>query len=108
MQFNPTFISNIHDIYGETGDAWLKDLPHYIKQLSTLWDFHLINSMENLSYNFVGLVRRNATGKTAILKMTPQGGSLISEMKWLNCIERGVPELYMFDEELNAYLNGSS
>ncbi|MBM3632959.1 MAG: streptomycin resistance protein [Alphaproteobacteria bacterium] len=104
MEFNPKFISNIQDIYGEDGDAWLKNLPHYIKQLSSLWDFHLISPMENLSYNFVGTVRMNATSQTAILKMAPKGGSLIPEMRWLNCLKKGIPELYKFDEDLNAFL----
>src|ERR1700730_733635 len=103
MQLNANFISNVHDIFGEAGDAWLRDLPNQITQLSKLWDFHFLNPVPNLSYNFVSLVKLNATGKTAILKMSPEGGNLIPEMRWLNCIEKGVPEIYAFDEKLNAY-----
>lgn len=104
MQLKQSFISNIHDIYGPTGDTWLKELPQHLKELSDLWDFAFLNPMANLSYNFVGLVRMNATAKTAILKMAPKGGSLIPEMRWLNCIDKGVPQLYRHDENLTAYL----
>lgn len=104
MKLNPVFISNVHDIYGEVGDIWLEDLPHQINQLSTLWAFHLLNPMPNLSYNFVGLVKMKITSKTAVLKMAPKGGNLASEMQWLKCIEKGAPEIYALDENFNAYL----
>jgi streptomycin 6-kinase len=105
MQLNPKFISNVHDIYGEVGKIWLKDLPHFIKRLSSLWDFQFINPMENLSCNFVGLVSINATAKTAILKVAPEGsGHITPEIKWLKCIKEGVPAIYRADETFNAYL----
>ena len=104
MQLNPTFISNVHDIYGESGGSWLKDLPMHLKQLSTLWNFRFLGPMHTLSYNFVGIVKMNSTGKTAIIKMAPKGGSVINEMRWLNCIDKGVPKIYAFDESLNAFL----
>ncbi len=75
MQFNPTFISHIHDLYGEPGEAWLQKLPNLLSQLSTLWNFHFLNPMPNLSYNFVGLVKMNETAQTAVLKIAPDKGS---------------------------------
>jgi streptomycin 6-kinase len=104
MQFSQPFVSNVHDIYGEVGDAWLKDLPHRIRHLETIWDFRFLKPMANLSYNFVCLVEMNAKQKRAILKMAPETGTLIPEMRWLKCIEKGVPEMYAFDQSLNAYL----
>lgn len=104
MYLNPTFVSNIHDLYGEGGKIWLTDISSIINNLSTVWDFEFLKPMTDLSYNFVGLVKINATNKTAILKLSPTGGNLVSEMRWLNCIEKGAPEIYAFDEKLNAYL----
>lgn len=104
MQLNSTFISNVHDIYGETGDAWLRDLPNRIQHLSTLWNFRLVNPMPDLSYHFVGLVEMNSTAQTAVIKMAPETGSLVAEMRWLNCIDKGVPGIHASDEVLNAYL----
>jgi streptomycin 6-kinase len=104
MHLKQSFTSNVHDIFGETGEAWLKELPQHLEDLADLWGFVFLQPMPNLSYNFVALVRMNATAKTAILKMAPKGGSLIPEMRWLQCIDKGVPELYRHDESLNAYL----
>lgn len=104
MHLNPTFLSNVHDIYGQIGDAWMKDIDQRIEYMATLWEFRFLKPMPHLSYNFVGLVEMKTSSKRAILKMAPETGSLISEMKWLQCIEKGVPEIYKFDESLNAYL----
>lgn len=104
MQLNPYFISNIREIYGETGITWLKDLPNQLKQFSILWNFRLLDPLPDLSYNFVGRVKMTATGEAAVIKVGPPGGSLVNEIHWLNCIEKGVPKIYAFDEVRNAYL----
>ncbi|MDF3034612.1 MAG: strB [Alphaproteobacteria bacterium] len=105
VPLNSSFVSNIHDLYGKGGDAWLKNLPDTLNQLSTLWQFSFLNPIPDLSYNFVGLVKMKATGKAAILKMAPKGmESLVTEMRWLKHIGKGVPEIYEFDEMHNAYL----
>src|SRR5262245_11736875 len=104
MHLNPVFISNIQDIYKQEGKTWLKDLSVNINILSKSWDFRFLKPMPGLSYNFVGVVYFNQTGKLAVLKMAPKGGNLITEMRWLKCVEGGVPKIYSFDETLNAFL----
>ena len=104
LDLSSNFISNIHDIYGPAGKAWLKNLSDSINHLSKLWDFQFLNSMPILSYNYVGLVKMKRTGETAILKISPPGGNLQPEVKWLKCVEKGAPEIYQYDEDLNAYL----
>jgi len=104
MHLNPSFISNVRDIHGEGGETWLKDLPFQINHLSQKWDFGFLKPMPTLSYHFVGLIHLNSTGKTAILKISPEEGSLAREIKWLNLIHHGAPKVYHHDEKMTAFL----
>lgn len=104
MHLNPTFLSNIHTIYGNAGESWLKDLPHLIQDLAIKWHFRFRKPMDDLSYNFVGLVEMKDTSQTAIVKIAPERGALNREIKWLKCMENGVPRVYETDESLTAYL----
>jgi len=104
MQFNPTFISNIRDVYGEAGRLWLQELPSRLKYLSSLWNFRLLSPMASLTYHYVGLVEMNSTKETAVLKMAPVGANIASEVKWLRCMGGAAPKLYAFDKGANAFL----
>lgn len=104
MQFNPTFTSNIRDLYGEAGGLWLQELPARLKYLSSLWKFRLLSSMPSLTYHYVGLVEMNSTKERVVLKMAPAGANIASEVKWLRCREGVAPKVYAFDEEANAFL----
>jgi hypothetical protein len=104
VNISPALKSNILDLYRAVGEVWLENLDEQILHLSSLWNFQFIKPMEVLSYHFVGVVKMNATGKTAVLKMAPPGSNLVTEMRWLSCIEKGVPQIYALDEKLNAYL----
>ena len=104
MSLNPTFTSNIRDLYGETGEAWLKDLPLLLAQLADKWNFRFLDVMADLTYNFVGLVEMIPTGKTAILKIGPQRQNIATEVRWLKCFDAGVPKVYWHDEEHDAFL----
>lgn len=104
LNLNASFISNIHDVYGLEGDSWLKELPQLIEELSNNWDCQFLHPLSNLSYSFVGLVKMRANSKSAIIKIVPANGNIISEMKWLSCMEKGVPQIYFSDEKRNAFL----
>lgn len=104
MHLNPTFIANIQDLYGETGEAWLKDLPSLLTQLGSKWNFRFIDVMPNLTYNFVGLVEMISTGENAILKMGPTAKNIETEVRWLGCFDAGVPQIYWHDENHDAFL----
>jgi streptomycin 6-kinase len=104
MELSQTFVSNIHAIYGEAGQIWLKQLPAHLADLSQLWNFRFIQPVSNLTYSFVGLVELNDNRETAIIKTAPNGYRLIPEVHWLQCIKNGVPKVYAADEQKNAFL----
>lgn len=104
MQLSSIFISNIQDIYGETGKSWIKDLPSHLSRLCKKYDLRFLNPMSELTYHFVGLVEIIATGETAIIKMAPTNQNVATEAKWLQCFNKGVPKVYWFDQEQHAFL----
>ncbi len=104
MHLNPTFVSNIRDLYGEIGEAWLKDLPSLLTHLGSKWNFRFLDMLQDLTYNFVGLVEMMPTGETAILKMGPGSKNIETEVRWLGCFNQGVPKVYWHDEIHNAFL----
>jgi streptomycin 6-kinase len=104
MHLNPTFISNIRDLYGETGEAWLNDLPSLLTQLGSKWNLRFLNVMPDLTYNFVGLVEVIPTGETATLKIGPTSKNIETEVQWLRCFNQGVPKIYWHDEDYYAFL----
>lgn len=104
MHLNPTFIVNIRDLYGETGEGWIKDLPTLLSLLGSKWNFRFLNVMPDLTYNFVALVEMLPTGEIAILKMGPKDKNIGTEVRWLGCFDAGVPKIYWHDENHDAFL----
>lgn len=104
MHLNPTFVSNIRDLYGETGGAWLKDLSSLLARLGEKWNFRFLTVMPHLTYNFVGLAEMMETAETAVLKMAPGGKNIETEVQWLGCFSQAVPKVYWHDETHHAFL----
>lgn len=104
MQLDPIFISNINDIYGEKGKAWLKALPELSQQLCEKRGLRFVKPMPGLTYNFLGLVENVQSGETAILKIAPTGQNLAIEAKWLQSFKQGVAKVYWYDEPHCAFL----
>lgn len=104
MHLNPVFVSNIRDLYGETGVVWIKELPSLLTQLGSKWNFRFLDVMPDLTYNFVCLVEMIPTGETAILKMGPTPKNIETEVRWLKCFNKGVPKIYWHDEKHHAFL----
>lgn len=48
-----TFHSNIINIYGEKGKAWLDELPELVKAISSKLDLRDLKAVTNLTYNYV-------------------------------------------------------
>ena len=48
-----TFHSNITNIYGEKGKAWLNALPQLVTAISSRLDLLDLKEVTNLSYNYV-------------------------------------------------------
>jgi streptomycin 6-kinase len=104
MLFNPKFISNIREIYSSKGEDWLNKLDGLIEQLSTKRCFKFIKSFPDLTYNFVGLVEFYSNNELAVIKISPEGGNIHSEIKWLNSLDRGVPKIYFHSTEDHAFV----
>src|SRR5258705_11318573 len=58
MNLPSEFISNIQNVFGEDGPAFLKALPDLIAEASARWGLTNVQPVENLSYNFVAFARR--------------------------------------------------
>ena len=104
MLFNPKFISNIHEIYGSKGENWLNKLDNLIEQLSIKWRFKFLKPFSDLTYNFVGLIELDSNNELAVIKISPEGGNINSEIKWLNSLDKGVPKVYFNSEESHAFV----
>ncbi len=48
-----TFHSNIINIYGEKGKAWIYELPQIISAISSRLDLRDLKEVTNLTYNYV-------------------------------------------------------
>lgn len=104
MHLNPTFISNIRDLYGTKGEAWINDLPFLLTQLEEKWNLRFLQVMPELTYNFVGLAEMMLTGERVILKMAPEGKNIETEVRWFGCFKEIVPQVYCHDETHHALL----
>jgi streptomycin 6-kinase len=104
MHLNPTFVSNIRDLFGAKGETWITNLPSLLAQLSEKWDLRFLHIMPDLTYNFVGVVEMILTGETAVLKMAPEGKNIATEVRWLGCFNEMVPQVYWHDETHHAFL----
>ena len=58
MNFPPEFVSNIQNVFGENGQAFLKALPDLIAEASARWGLTDVQPAPTLSYNFVAFARR--------------------------------------------------
>ena len=102
LQKNTSFVDNIKEIYPETGNQWLLDLPNQLKKLAEDWHFEFDSVMPELSYSFVARV--NFHDKKAIIKIAPPEQSLAKETLCLSCFQKDSPEIFHFDENVNAVL----
>ncbi len=48
-----TFQSNIINIYGEKGKAWLDELPQLVTAMSSRLDLRDLMEVTNITYNYV-------------------------------------------------------
>ena len=58
MNFPSEFISNVQNVYLEDGRAYLEALPDLIADASARWALTDVQSVSNLSYNFVAFANR--------------------------------------------------
>jgi len=80
-----TFQSNIINIYGEKGEAWIDELPQIVSAISSRLDLRDLKEVTNLTYNYVlsGLQGNNPI----ILKLGLDHEALTREAFALRCFE---------------------
>lgn len=69
-----------------------------------IWHFRFIKPVDDLTFNFVGIVSRDSTNEIAVLKTAPKGEHLINEMHCMLCFNHVTPKIYAYDEENCAFL----
>ncbi len=102
-----TFQSNILNIYGEKGKAWIDELPELISAISSRLDLRDLKEVANLTYNYVlsglqgdnpiilklGLDYEALTREAFALKFFARCGAVkvLAEDKGMLLLERAVP-----------------
>ena len=102
MKLSELFIKNIHATYGEEGKIWLSTLADHLEQLSLQWNFQMIRPVQDISYNFVAVVKLSSG--LAILKTAPPAARLMAEAEWLKAHKKSVPAILQMDKDRNAFL----
>ncbi len=97
------FESNIRDVFGSSGEQWLRDLPKLLAELKHDWNFILQETVPRLTYSFVTKVK-TSTGKDGILKLSPVGPRCHSEIAWFESNSVGTPQLWKSDLNRGAML----
>ena len=77
------FHSNITNIYGEKGKAWLNELPELVTAISSRLELRDLQEVTNLSYNYV--LSGFQEDKPIILKLGLDNAGLKREAFALKC-----------------------
>lgn len=96
-----SFKTNIINIYDDKGQAWLRTLPHLVKELAVLWELSDLKPAPNLSYNYV-LSGFQGTSPI-ILKLGPDGETLQKEAAALRVFE-GFGAIKILEQQEGALL----
>jgi streptomycin 6-kinase len=99
-----TLRTNIINIYGETGKKWLLDLNQTIKVLQKYWNLKEIESVNNLTYNYVARAL-DYKNNHVILKIGIDKKNINDEIKALKYFfNNGSIGLLDYNQEYNALL----
>ncbi len=121
MNLPQEFITTIQNTFGDEGKAWLASLPDLLDEATRRWHLTDIQSVSNLSYNFVAFANRSSTavsihrtstdystspqGDEVVLKIGVPNRELISEMNALRFFDgKGAVRLLETDEERFMFL----
>ncbi len=92
------FIKNIHNSFDEQGVQFIKDLPRLVDESSLIWNLRDVQTVSNLSYNYVAFAKRDDVD--VVLKIgvpNPELNSEIAALKLFN--GDGACQLLGSDEE---------
>src|SRR5690348_11324283 len=103
MKLPDEFISNIRGAFGTKGEQFITDLPELISHASRSWSLVDIQSVSNLSFNFVAFAKRGS--EDVVLKIGVLNEELISEMAALRLFDgNGLCHLLECDEARGIFL----
>ncbi len=92
------FIKNIYNSFDEQGVQFIKDLPRLVDESSLIWNLRDVQTVSNLSYNYVAFAKR--ADVDVVLKIgvpNPELNSEIAALKLFN--GDGACQLLGSDEE---------
>lgn len=119
MNLPPDFIKTIQNVSGEEGREWLTQLPDLSAHASERWGLTEMQSVPNLSYNFVAFAKRenvtlseakglapsSVTSQDVVLKIGVPNNELKSEMAALGLFNgNGACQILDCDEERGFFL----
>jgi streptomycin 6-kinase len=105
-QLPEKFTRNATDLCGESGEAWLNDLPRIVAEIETNWSLKAEKPFRNLSYNYVAPCIR-ADGGEAVLKIALplNNPEIFNEARFLKLANgKGAVKLFEVDEKRRAIL----
>ena len=93
MNLSSNFIQTIQNVFGEKGRAWLDSLPRLIDAARHRWGLKNIQTVPNLSYNYVAFAERPSSIHSnqleeVVLKIGVPSPELTSEMTALRPLQR--------------------
>ncbi|SFH96877.1 MULTISPECIES: hypothetical protein [unclassified Bacillus (in: firmicutes)] len=53
-----SFKTTIQDVHGERGQQWIENLPSTIQELEEKLSLQIIQTFQNLSYNYVSIAQK--------------------------------------------------
>ena len=104
MVFRNSLSQNMKNIHGESGDAWVANLPIYIDALCKKWDLSCVTPVDNMTFNYVAKAISNMN-QAVVLKIGYDKKSVVDEMRALRYFNGdGSIELVDYDDKYNALL----
>lgn len=109
MNLPQDFIITIQNTYGDEGCTFLNSLPGIIDKASRRWNLTLIQTVPNLSYNYVAYAHRLLPNSRqpgeVVLKIGVPNRELTSEMTALRLFNgQGSVRLLEADEDQGIFL----
>jgi streptomycin 6-kinase len=100
MNLSSEFKQTIIGVHGDSGEAWLRELPFQIARCEQTYGFK-IGDPYKLSYHYVAQARME-NGEKAVVKIgLPNHKDLIAECKALKIMGRGDGMVKLIDDHLN-------
>lgn len=78
---HPKFIDRVINTWGDVGQQWLNELPKLVKKIGIQWQLNNIQSINNMSYNFVAFAKQG--NRPVVIKLSCDSSVYHAEKKAL-------------------------